>query len=239
MRSPVVFAWSLLILHGILAVSGISQMYVLMGRDFGARAKSTYRKLGTMHKFTCGFKCLTDGRCKGFVHTIKGECNLLATSFFTVMSRRSGSWGAKMYWKIGSIRSFWRYGDSFFMSFKVRLYHHTCTDICKFFKGTIVVPENSEENEFISSRQGQTWLGIRRVNGIFVNQYTGAPLNYTNWKDGEPAFPSGNEDCALMNSEGLWENLSCRGGSLLICQKKITTCWGGYEDQRCFIFTHR
>ncbi|XP_042858729.1 mannose-binding protein C-like [Penaeus japonicus] len=108
---------------------------------------------------------------------------------------------------------------------------------CVFFRGTIVIPKNSEENEFVASLQDETWLGIRRVNGIFVDQYTGAPLDYTNWKDGKPAYRNGNEDCAFMSAGGLWNDIQCTFQTQVTCQMYVSDCWKGYEDQRCFTFT--
>ncbi|XP_042890402.1 mannose-binding protein-like [Penaeus japonicus] len=238
MRSPVVFAWSLVILHGILAESNISQMYNLMGTGYSTVEKFIYKNLGTMHKFTCGIKCRTDESCRGFIHTFKGECHFLSDPFFSLMARRKRTPGAKMYWKVGGMESYWRYEDRFYMHLRADLSGDKADDICKFFKGTVIIPKNSKENEFIVPLQNTTWLGIKRVKGIFVNQYTGAPLDYTNWKDGEPDYRLGDEDCAFMDDGGVWHVKQCHEKALLTCQMYVRDCWEGYEDQRCFSFTH-
>nr|XP_056706507.1 pulmonary surfactant-associated protein A-like [Euleptes europaea] len=94
--------------------------------------------------------------------------------------------------------------------------------ICKAAHGSIATPRDRKENDavmsFVSTFNTYAYLGITEghVPGefLFLN---GAPLNYTNWYEGEPKG-KGAEKCVEMYLDGTWNDKICSKSRLTVCE---------------------
>lgn len=87
---------------------------------------------------------------------------------------------------------------------------------------TLVTIFSAEENSFVKSLiQGEVpWIDLIRdknVSNRFV-WYSGASLVYENWKNGEPNYSMGIEDCVFMDKNGSWVDFSCSHWTSFICK---------------------
>ena len=46
----------------------------------------------------------------------------------------------------------------------------------------------------------------------------GAPVNFTNWADGEPNDAGSGEDCAYLYDDGTWNDGRCSKDGAYICE---------------------
>ncbi|XP_060098594.1 pulmonary surfactant-associated protein A-like [Heteronotia binoei] len=94
--------------------------------------------------------------------------------------------------------------------------------ICRAAHGSIATPMNKMENDAIMSLVGKfnvyAYLGITEghVPGEF-HFLNGAPLNYTNWYEGEPKG-KGAERCVEMYLDGTWNDKMCNKYRLTVCE---------------------
>jgi C-type mannose receptor len=89
-------------------------------------------------------------------------------------------------------------------------YYSTAQNQCEDDGGTLVVVDNSQENNYVLSLiSGNTWLGLNDTasEGNFVWE-DGSTPGYTNWDGGEPNN-SGGEDCAEIMTDGRWNDAGC------------------------------
>ncbi len=93
--------------------------------------------------------------------------------------------------------------------------------LCEQLEATVATPKNREENKVIQDLAGgiSAFLGItdREQEGQFT-YLTGGRLIYTNWKKNEPNDYEPGEDCVLMQSDGLWNDISCTSSLLTVCE---------------------
>ncbi|MCZ7644597.1 MAG: tandem-95 repeat protein [Planctomycetota bacterium] len=79
---------------------------------------------------------------------------------------------------------------------------------CEAMGGHLVTIADAEENAFVRSLAGYVfWIGLtdQETEGTW-KWITGEPVNYTNWRSGEPNN-SGNEDHANIEADGRWNDL--------------------------------
>ena len=65
------------------------------------------------------------------------------------------------------------------------------------------------------------WIGLfRRHDGSSWAWSDGTPVDYTNWRDGEPNDSGGGEDCVLLvpRDEGKWNDGACSDTLGFLCQ---------------------
>uniref|UniRef100_A0A8C4RQH7 C-type lectin domain-containing protein n=1 Tax=Erpetoichthys calabaricus TaxID=27687 RepID=A0A8C4RQH7_ERPCA len=79
--------------------------------------------------------------------------------------------------------------------------------LCAEAGGQIAMAANEEENNAIAS--------CLKTGEYDVN---GKPVTFTKWKSGEPNNFNGNEDCTIINSEGIWNDINCEVNIIIICQ---------------------
>ncbi|XP_032250471.1 low affinity immunoglobulin epsilon Fc receptor [Phoca vitulina] len=98
---------------------------------------------------------------------------------------------------------------------------------CDKLQGRLVSIHSQEEQDFLArhaNRKG-TWIGLRDLDreGEFIWMDQG-PLNYSNWRPGEPNNGGQGEDCVMMQGSGEWNDAFC--GSRLdgwVCDQ-LATC---------------
>lgn len=90
--------------------------------------------------------------------------------------------------------------------------------------GALACPKNAAENTALRevAKRGSKFAYIDitdiQTEGRFVYA-NGAPINYKNWKNGEPNNFNGNEDCVIIEHEnGLWNDFPCDQKGLIICE---------------------
>ncbi|XP_059015782.1 low affinity immunoglobulin epsilon Fc receptor isoform X2 [Mustela lutreola] len=98
---------------------------------------------------------------------------------------------------------------------------------CSKLQGQLVSIHSQEEQDFLArhaNRKG-TWIGLRDLDreGEFI-WMDKEPLNYSNWRLGEPNNGGQGEDCVMMQGSGQWNDAFC--GSRLdgwVCDR-LATC---------------
>ncbi|KAI5931344.1 Low affinity immunoglobulin epsilon Fc receptor [Manis javanica] len=83
---------------------------------------------------------------------------------------------------------------------------------CENLQGRLVSIHSQEEQAFLTkhaSRKG-SWIGLRDldIEGEFI-WLDQKPLDYTNWRPGEPNNQALGEDCVMMQSSGQWNDAFC------------------------------
>ncbi|XP_015271196.1 PREDICTED: pulmonary surfactant-associated protein A-like [Gekko japonicus] len=117
-------------------------------------------------------------------------------------------------------------GDKLFATTEKMDYFDNTVKICRAAHGSIATPVNKMENDAIKSLVEESntyaYLGITEgpVPGDF-HFLNGAPLNYTNWYEGEPKG-KGAERCVEMYLDGTWNDKMCNKYRLSVCEFSIT-----------------
>ncbi|XP_026337065.2 low affinity immunoglobulin epsilon Fc receptor isoform X3 [Ursus arctos] len=98
---------------------------------------------------------------------------------------------------------------------------------CSKLQGRLVSIHSEEEQDFLAKRANRkgTWIGLRDLDreGEFI-WMDKDPLNYSNWRPGEPNNGGQGEDCVMMQGSGQWNDAFC--GSHLdgwVCER-LATC---------------
>ncbi|XP_019523151.1 PREDICTED: low affinity immunoglobulin epsilon Fc receptor isoform X2 [Hipposideros armiger] len=98
---------------------------------------------------------------------------------------------------------------------------------CSKLQGRLVSIHSQEEQDFLVKHinRKESWIGLRDLNieGNFVWMDEN-PVNYSNWRPGEPNNGGEGEDCVMMLSSGQWNDAFCN--SLLngwVCER-LATC---------------
>ncbi|XP_011226627.2 low affinity immunoglobulin epsilon Fc receptor isoform X1 [Ailuropoda melanoleuca] len=98
---------------------------------------------------------------------------------------------------------------------------------CSKLQGRLVSIHSEEEQDFLAKRANRkgTWIGLRDLDreGEFI-WMDKDPLNYSNWRPGEPNNGGQGEDCVMMQGSGQWNDAFC--GSQLdgwVCER-LATC---------------
>nr|XP_006211678.1 mannose-binding protein A-like [Vicugna pacos] len=92
--------------------------------------------------------------------------------------------------------------------------------LCAGFQATVATPRNAEENKAIQDvAQDNAFLGITDevTEGHFA-YVTGGRITYSNWKSNEPNDHGSGEDCVVLLSDGLWNDISCSASFLAVCE---------------------
>ncbi|XP_051780452.1 mannose-binding protein C-like [Erpetoichthys calabaricus] len=94
--------------------------------------------------------------------------------------------------------------------------------ICKEASGEIAMPENAEENAALMklvkpSEAAYLGLNDRLTEGRFED-VSGNRVTFTNWNSGQPNNYKGNEDCSIITSDGIWNDVPCSQSYTIICQ---------------------
>uniref|UniRef100_A0A8C9DNB1 Mannose-binding protein C n=1 Tax=Prolemur simus TaxID=1328070 RepID=A0A8C9DNB1_PROSS len=92
--------------------------------------------------------------------------------------------------------------------------------LCAELRATVAAPRNAEENRAIQDvAKDIAFLGItdEATEGQFV-YLTGERLTYSNWKNGEPNDFGSGEDCVILLTEGIWNDVSCKSSFLAVCE---------------------
>uniref|UniRef100_A0A8C4RNL5 Mannose-binding protein C-like n=1 Tax=Erpetoichthys calabaricus TaxID=27687 RepID=A0A8C4RNL5_ERPCA len=93
--------------------------------------------------------------------------------------------------------------------------------LCKEASGEIAMPANAGENEALMKlvKSSEAYLGLNdRVKEGRFEDVSGNPVTFTNWKSGEPNNYNGNEDCSIITSDGIWNDVPCSRSYTIICQ---------------------
>lgn len=92
----------------------------------------------------------------------------------------------------------------------------------------LVAIQNKEEIEYLNATLSYSpsyyWIGIRKVNGVWIWVGTQKPLTKEakNWAPGEPNNKQKNEDCVEIyikrpEGSGMWNDESCSKRKLALC----------------------
>ncbi|XP_061490955.1 mannose-binding protein-like [Rhineura floridana] len=79
--------------------------------------------------------------------------------------------------------------------------------------------ENTALKEVLKRSSKFAFLDINDIQteGRFV-YLNGAPVGYTNWKQGEPNDHNHNEDCVIVLEDALWNDVGCEFKALIVCE---------------------
>lgn len=74
-------------------------------------------------------------------------------------------------------------------------------------------------NGKISSSVGKWWIGLvlDTVENVWVWDHSGNASTFTNWY---PTEPTGNENCVLVENDGMWRDYPCNDVFNIICERK-------------------
>ncbi|XP_058457354.1 proclotting enzyme-like [Malaya genurostris] len=68
----------------------------------------------------------------------------------------------------------------------------------------------------------QFWIGANDlgVNGVYKWQFSGKPISFTNWRNGEPNNKNNNEHCVTVmgNKQAHWVDVNCKGKRQVLCE---------------------
>nr|XP_025841494.1 low affinity immunoglobulin epsilon Fc receptor [Vulpes vulpes] len=98
---------------------------------------------------------------------------------------------------------------------------------CSKLQGRLASIHSQEEQDFLAryANKKGTWIGLRDLDreGEFIWMDEN-PLNYSNWRPGEPNNGGQGEDCVMMQGSGQWNDAFC-GSSLdgWVCDR-LATC---------------
>lgn len=94
--------------------------------------------------------------------------------------------------------------------------------LCAKAGSVLASPRNEAENTALKDLidpSSQAYIGISdaQTEGRFM-YLSGGPLTYSNWKPGEPNNHK-NEDCAVIEDSGKWNDLDCSNSNIfIICE---------------------
>ncbi|KAL4842072.1 hypothetical protein H8958_022433 [Nasalis larvatus] len=92
--------------------------------------------------------------------------------------------------------------------------------LCAGLQATVAAPKNAEENKAVQDvAKDIAFLGItdEATEGQFM-YVTGGRLTYSNWKKDEPNDHGSGEDCVILLSNGLWNDISCMASFIAVCE---------------------
>ncbi|XP_034994324.1 mannose-binding protein isoform X1 [Zootoca vivipara] len=113
-------------------------------------------------------------------------------------------------------------GEKFFVSIGEATFSNG-KRLCENGGAALASPKNAAENaalaEIVKRNSKAVFLDINDIQteGRFV-YLNGAPLRYTNWKQGEPNNYGNKEDCVAVLDDGLWNDLDCERKTLIVCE---------------------
>lgn len=95
-------------------------------------------------------------------------------------------------------------------------------DACTSVRQHLVTFELAAENDVVNATLGtgaNHWIGFSDLaaEGTWA-WVTGQPVIYTKWAAGEPNDWGGNEDCAEMYVDGVWNDLNCGDARPYLCE---------------------
>jgi len=78
---------------------------------------------------------------------------------------------------------------------------------------------NEKFNHHGVAKGAKAWIGLNDLGNEGTFTWTGGkPLNYTNWKSGEPNNHGGDEHCVYLNPEGKWMDQECEARFHILCE---------------------
>ncbi len=96
--------------------------------------------------------------------------------------------------------------------------------MCQQRGGYLVAITDAEENNFVHTfvQSQQIWIGASDITteGIFC-WINGETVEYQHWSSGEPNNGSGNQDCAQMYSNGLWDDEKKHIAKAYVCEWNV------------------
>ncbi|EHB16438.1 Mannose-binding protein A [Heterocephalus glaber] len=111
-------------------------------------------------------------------------------------------------------------GKKFYVTNGEKMTFAKVKDLCTELRATVATPRNAEENKAIQEvANDNVFLGItdEATEGQFM-YVTGGRLAYSNWKTNEPNDYGKGEDCVLMLTDGVWNDVSCTAAFLAVCE---------------------
>ncbi|XP_015208168.1 mannose-binding protein C-like isoform X1 [Lepisosteus oculatus] len=124
--------------------------------------------------------------------------------------------------KAAHFQFFRRSGNKYFGSNKEPGTFEQGLKICRDAGGKIATPGSQVENNALSKFLAESqyaYIGAndRTTEGTFVD-LENKPLQFTSWKDGEPNNFKGKEDCAIILTTGIWNDVPCDLKYIIICE---------------------
>ncbi|XP_046546491.1 perlucin-like [Haliotis rubra] len=130
-------------------------------------------------------------------------------------------------------RGFLEHGSSCYWFSNITGSFAEARSYCQFFGSHLARVTSKDEADYLRSRaneeKGSTgyWLGATDLikEGKFVWE-GGSPLNYTNWRPGQPNNVSPQQHCLTLykNFEYNWNDYDCIKKTEFICERKVSMC---------------
>ena len=96
---------------------------------------------------------------------------------------------------------------------------------CRIRGGMLAMPKDEAANTLLAdyvSKSGffRVFIGVNDLEreGQYVFTDNTPLRNYSNWKEGEPSDPYGQEDCVEMLSSGRWNDTECHLTMYFVCE---------------------
>ncbi|XP_069316682.1 mannose-binding protein A-like isoform X1 [Eulemur rufifrons] len=113
-----------------------------------------------------------------------------------------------------------KHGKKLYVTNREKMPFSKVKALCAELRATVAAPRNAEENRAIQDvAKDIAFLGItdEATEGQFA-YVTGERLTYSNWKSGEPNDFGSGEDCVIVLTEGIWNDVSCQSSFLAVCE---------------------
>ncbi|XP_041106996.1 pulmonary surfactant-associated protein D-like [Polyodon spathula] len=115
-----------------------------------------------------------------------------------------------------------RSGNTFFGTMKASATFEDGLKFCTGVGGQIATPRNQAENDglhVIAKQIGNVFIGAndRRTEGTFED-LNGKRIEFSKWQSGEPNNDKGQEDCVVLVSDGMWNDVPCGTSNIIVCE---------------------
>lgn len=119
---------------------------------------------------------------------------------------------------------FRKVGQKYYVSNGLKGTFEKAQKFCSDAGAKIVLPRSEDENKVLTSLQAAlestyVYVGATdiRNEGHFVDM-NGQPLTFTKWKENEPNDYNGAEDCTIIYSSGVWNDINCSSEWHVVCE---------------------
>ncbi|KAF5883228.1 mannose-binding protein C-like [Clarias magur] len=148
---------------------------------------------------------------------IPGETSLIQSEIISLKSKLSHLE------KVISFSTFRRVGQKFYVTDGTTGQFEEAVRFCRNSGGKIVLPRSEEENQalvkVLSSFSSAAFIGATdlKEEGRFVDDEEKS-LIFTKWGSGQPDNYQGSQDCAIIQTSGIWDDNNCTNSFLMVCE---------------------
>ena len=110
---------------------------------------------------------------------------------------------------------------------------------CQRRGGSLVTVQSQQEQDALYALTGSTgaWIGL--TDFLDEGQFSwvdGSPLDFTNFRAGQPNNANSNQHCTWIRPDGLWDDITCKKQEQYVCQKPPRLWWSQAHNNTDKIF---